>query len=139
MEIEDHTKQFEGYTGCTYEARDGKNYAVFDSIYVRDFLEKKDQYASFLGGNFGYTRITANGTEERETLLVLKDSFAHSMAPFLLQHYDLILVDLRYYKVPMLRFCEENEIDKVLMLYNMETLTEGDYLKILGAGLGKEK
>ena len=38
--------------------------------------------------------------------------------------YDLILVDLRYYKVPMLRFCEENEIDKVLMLYNMETLTE---------------
>ena len=139
MKIEDHTKQFEGYTGCTYEERDGKNYAVFDSIYVRDFLEKKDQYASFLGGYFGYSHITANGTEERETLLVLKDSFAHSMAPFLLQHYDLILVDLRYYKVPMLRFCEENEIDKVLMLYNMETLTEGDYLKILGAGLGKEK
>lgn len=139
MEIEDNTRQFEGYTGCTYEVRDGKNYAVFDSIYVREFLKEKDQYASFLGGNFGYTHITANGTGERETLLVLKDSFAHSMAPFLLQHYDLILVDLRYYKVPMLRFCEENGIDKVLMLYNMETLTEGDYLKVLGAGLGKEK
>lgn len=138
MAIEDNTRQFEGYAGCVYEERDGKNYAVFDSIYVREFLEEKDQYASFLGGNFGYTHITANGAEDRETLLVLKDSFAHSMAPYLLQHYDLILVDLRYYKVPMLRFCEENGIDTVLMLYNMETLTEGDYLKILGAGLGKE-
>lgn len=139
MAIQDNTGQFEGYAGCTYEERDGKKYAIFDSIYVREFLEKKDQYASFLGGNFGYTHITANAGENRETLLVLKDSFAHSMAPFLLQHYDLILVDLRYYKVPMLQFCEENGIGKVLMLYNMETLTEGDYLKVLGAGLSRDK
>ena len=37
----------------------------------------------------------------------------------------------------MLQFCLENDIDQVLMLYNMETLTEGDYLKVLQAGLGK--
>ena len=129
--------QFEGYAGCAYEERDGKQYAIFDGFYVRKFLEEKDQYASFLGGNFGYTHITKNGDGDRQTLLVLKDSFAHSMVPFLAQHYDLILIDLRYYKASMLQFCLENDIDQVLMLYNMETLTEGDYLKVLQAGLGK--
>lgn len=136
MEIQDSSGQFEGYEGCTYEERDGVQYAVFDSMYVREFLEEKDQYASFMGGNFGYTRITKNGDEDRETLLVLKDSFAHSMVPFLAQHYDLILIDLRYYRESMIRFCEENDIDQVLMLYNMETLTEGEYLRTLEAGLG---
>ncbi len=137
MAIQDNTMQFEGYAGCTYKERDGKQYAIFDSFYVREFLEKKDQYASFLGGNFGYTHIIKNGDGDRQTLLVLKDSFAHSMVPFLARHYDLILIDLRYYKASMLQFCLENDIDQVLMLYNMETLTEGDYLKVLQAGLGK--
>ncbi len=139
MAIQDSTMQFKDYAGCTYEERDGKQYAVFDGFYVREFLEEKDQYASFLGGNFGYTHITKKGDEDRQTLLVLKDSFAHSMVPFLAQHYDLILIDLRYYKASMLQFCQENDIDQVLMLYNMETLTEGDYLKVLRAGLDREK
>ncbi|MCI8610337.1 MAG: hypothetical protein HFE66_00270 [Clostridiales bacterium] len=139
MTIQDNTMQFEDYAGCTYEERDGKQYAIFDSFYVREFLEEKDQYASFLGGNFGYTHITKNGDDDRQTLLVLKDSFAHSMVPFLARHYDLILIDLRYYKASMLQFCLENDIDQVLMLYNMETLTEGDYLKVLQAGLGKSE
>lgn len=134
MRVIDEGHSLEG-RGCTYENIDGKDYAVFDSYFVRDFLGEKDKYASFIGGNFGYTEITKNG-EDRETLLILKDSFSHSTVQFLARHYNLIMVDLRYYKTSMLRFCKENNIDRVLMLYNMETLTEGSYLKVLNSGLG---
>lgn len=135
MRVEDSGHSLEG-RGCTYETVDGKDYAVFDSYFVRDFLSEKDKYASFIGGNFGYTEITKNG-EDRETLLVLKDSFSHSTVQFLARHYNLIMIDLRYYKTSMIRFCRENGIDNVLMLYNMETLTEGAYLQVLNSGLGK--
>lgn len=137
MKILEKTGIFEGYEGCTYVEEDGEKYAQFDSFYVREFLAEKDKYASFIGGNYGLTKITLNGGKERETLLVVKDSFSHSMVPFLARHYDLVLVDLRYYQKSMLTYCEENGIDKVLMLYNMETLTEGEYLKFLRLGLNK--
>lgn len=135
MKVLDEGKSLEG-RGCVYVEEDGGTYAVFDSYYVRTFLSEKDKYASFIGGNFGYTEITENG-EDRETLLILKDSFSHSMVQFLARHYDLIMVDLRYYKTSMIRFCEERGIERVLMLYNMETLTEGAYLKVLNSGLDK--
>jgi hypothetical protein len=35
----------------------------------------------------------------------------------------------------MLTYAEENGIDKVVLLYNMETLTEASYLRFLRAGL----
>lgn len=136
MRIKGKIDKFEGYEGCTYETgEDGKTYTVFNSYFVREFLSEKDKYASFMGGNYGYTEIR-NG-EDRETLVIFKDSFSHSMVQFLSRHYDLILIDLRYEKVPPMRFCTENNIEKVLFLYNMETLTEANYLKVLRAGLGK--
>ncbi|MBQ8474672.1 MAG: hypothetical protein IJ499_03305 [Clostridia bacterium] len=137
MKILEKTGVFEGYEGCTYVEEDGEKYAQFNSFYVREYLSEKDKYASFIGGNNGYTEITLNDGVEREKLLVVKDSFSHSMVPFLVRHYDLVLVDLRYYQKSMLSYCEENGIDNVLMLYNMETLTEGEYLKFLRLGLNK--
>lgn len=134
MKIAEPSRRFEGYEGCEYVEEDGTVYAVFNSYYVREFLEQKDKYASFIGGNFGYTEICKNG-EERETLLILKDSFSHSTVQFLARHYNLVMIDLRYYSSSVLKLCEEKGIDKVLFLYNMETLTEGSYLKVLNAGL----
>lgn len=134
MKILEPSRRFEGYEGCEYVEEDGRVYAVFDSYFVREFLSEKDKYASFIGGNFGYTEITKNG-EERETLLILKDSFSHSTVQFLSRHYNLIMIDLRYYSGSIIRLCEEKGIKNVLFLYNMETLTEGAYLKVLNSGL----
>ncbi len=134
MKIIDRAGAFAGVPGFTHVEEDGAKYAVTNGFYVEKFLNEKDKYASFIGGNNGITKIMKNTDEERETLLVVKDSFSHSMVPFLSRHYDLVLIDLRYYPSSMLRFAEENEIDKVLLLYNMETLTEADYLKYLQIG-----
>ena len=134
MKIVDKSGEFEGLEGFTRVKEDGTDYAVCNGFYVEKFLSEKDKYASFIGGNHGITKITKNTDEERETLLIVKDSFSHSMVPFLARHYDLVLVDLRYYPTSMLRYAETNEIDKVLLLYNMETLTEAAYLKYLQIG-----
>ena len=123
--------------GGRKEESDSKTYSVFDSYFVRDFLTEKDKYAAFTGGNFGYTEITKNGETDRPTLLVLKDSFANSLVQFLSRDYDLIMIDLRYYKTNITKLCSEKNIKNVLLLYNMETLTESADLTILGAGLGK--
>lgn len=123
--------------GGRKEESDSKTYSVFDSYFVRDFLTEKDKYAAFTGGNFGYTEITKNGGTDRPTLLVLKDSFANSLVQFLSRDYDLIMIDLRYYKTNITKLCSEKNIKNVLLLYNMETLTESADLTILGAGLGK--
>ena len=134
MKILEPSRRFEGYEGCEYVEEDGKVYAVFNSYFVREFLKEKDKYASFIGGNFGYTEIVRNG-EGRETIVILKDSFSHSTVQFLARHYNLIMIDLRYYSSSILRLCEEKGINKVLFLYNMETLTEGEYLRVLNSGL----
>ncbi|MBQ7836862.1 MAG: hypothetical protein IJ389_06360 [Clostridia bacterium] len=134
MKIIDKSGEFEGLEGFTHIEEDGAKYAVCNGFYVEKFLNEKDKYASFIGGNHGITKITKNTDEERETLLVVKDSFAHSLVPFLARHYDLVLVDLRYYPASMLRYAETNDIDKVLLMYNMETLTEAAYLKSLQIG-----
>ena len=72
-------------------------------FYDYSYLEKKDKYSAFIGGNNPIVRVTledkTDGEAEnrRETLLIVKDSFSHSLVPFLARHYDLILVDPRYY------------------------------------------
>lgn len=135
LKILEPSRRFEGYDRCSYIEEDGKTYAVFDGTYfVREFLSEKDKYAAFIGGNFGYTEIKEKRTD-RETVLVLKDSFSHSTVQFLARHYNLIMIDLRYYSSSVIKLCEEKGINKVLMLYNMETLTEGAYLKVLNSGL----
>lgn len=135
MKIIDKSGVFEGVDGFSYVEEDGVQFAVTKGFYVDKFLSEKDKYASFIGGNFGLTKITKDTDEERETFLIVKDSFSHSMVPFLARHYDLVLVDLRYYSSSMLTYAEENGIDKVILLYNMETLTEASYLRFLRAGL----
>jgi len=135
MKILDKGGAFKGVEGVSYIEEDGLKFAETKGFYVDKFLSEKDKYAAFIGGNFGLTKITKDTDEERETLLIVKDSFSHSLVPFLARHYDLVLVDLRYYSKSMINFAEENEIDKVLLLYNMETLTEAGYLKILRSGV----
>ena len=79
-------------------------------------------YDSFVAGvDTPVVRITKEG-EERPTLLVIKDSFAHSALPFLAREFDLITVDVRHKNFTLPTLLEEGEIDGVLVLMNEETL-----------------
>ncbi len=88
-------------------------------LYDDGFLEKKDKYAMFLGGNTPLLQIRTPISEGKR-LLLLRDSFADCLTPFLLSHYSEIhLIDLRYYKSSILDYITEHEIDQVLILYSV--------------------
>ena len=69
--------------------------------------------------------------EERETLLLAKDSFSHSLVPYLAQHYDLLLVDTRYYTGSTLKLAQENGIKKAIVLYGIDTMATAN-LRYIG-------
>lgn len=108
------------------------------SLYDRSYLEKKDKYSSFISDNRARTDITKADAENREKLLVIKDSFAMSLVPFLAEKYDIVMIDLRYYKTGTALSIVENEnIDKVLVLYNMDSLTSDPTIAMIAAGTSK--
>jgi hypothetical protein len=114
--------------------------AEYKGFYDRSYLEKKDKYSSFIGGNNARVdiyKVDDSGAriEGRPKLLLLKDSFAHSAAPFLAQSYDLILIDLRYYKDSVFKLCEEESVSAVAVLVNFDSLESSSTFGLLKMGL----
>ena len=90
-------------------------------LYVDSFLEEKDQYASFLGGNnpLYIVRNPAAATEEK--LLVVRDSYSDSLAPFLSQTFaEVHLLDLRYFKTSVAQYAADNGLDAIFVCYSVE-------------------
>ena len=90
---------------------------VSDSLYSMAALEEKDHYKIFMGGNYAKVVIDT-GADTGKSLLVVKDSFANSFLPFLVEKYDTITVlDLRYYREGVQPLAEQ--ADDVLVLYEL--------------------
>ncbi|MFJ7978067.1 DHHW family protein [Peribacillus sp. NPDC096379] len=102
------------------------------SIYDKSFLTKKDQYSYFLGGVHALMKLTtelAPQQIEQDKLLVIKDSYAHNLIPFLTNHVSEIhVIDLRYYNGSITEYLSENGINDVLFLFNTATLVEDEAL-----------
>lgn len=91
------------------------------SFYDTSKLETRDKYALFFGGNYAQIKINTL-LEEGRTLLVLKDSYANSLVPFLAPHYrTIIMVDPRYYYGNLEELIQVEGIQDVLYLYNANT------------------
>ncbi|TDQ33771.1 DHHW family protein [Aureibacillus halotolerans] len=108
---------------------------VSDSLYEPDHLRTKDKYAVFLDGNHPLVRITTDSPEDKK-ILVIKDSYANSLLPFLTEHFSEInVVDPRYYDKSLLALIEERQIDSTLFLYNMKTFFEDSSIMNITEGL----
>ena len=99
--------------------------ATFETLYDMDKLSSSEPYAVFLGGNNGKVVITNhNISEERKRthLLMIKDSYSHCLAPFLLENYETItLIDLRYAgMVSVQTLIKQYNFDDIIILYNTE-------------------
>ncbi|MDD7641951.1 MAG: DHHW family protein [bacterium] len=89
-----------------------------DSLYEMEHLETKDQYRVFTGGNQAVLEITG-GEENGKTLLVIKDSFANCMLPFLAEDVEkMVVVDLRQLNIGCDALVERFSPTEVLVLYN---------------------
>lgn len=94
------------------------------SLYDYSFLTLKDKYSVFLGGNHSLTIITNNDIVTEDELIVVKDSYANSLIPFLINHYKKIhVIDPRYYNKCISDYIKENpNIVSGLILYNINTI-----------------
>ena len=88
------------------------------TLYDVSFLKTADQYSVFTGGNQAVLEITG-GIKNGKTLLLVKDSFANSILPFLAEDYEkLVVVDLRQLNVSGDRLLEMFSPTDILILYN---------------------
>lgn len=107
----------------------GQEWSEHDGLYFREYLEKKDQYAVYLGQNQPIVTIKTNAPNESR-LLIFKDSYSHSLAPFLSLHYsEITLVDLRYLKKSFENYVDISRYDQALFCYNMKNFTEEDVIR----------
>ena len=88
------------------------------TLYDVSFLKTADQYSVFTGGNQAVLQITG-GIKNGKTLLLIKDSFANSILPFLAEDYEkLVVVDLRQLNVSGDRLLEMFSPTDILIFYN---------------------
>lgn len=88
------------------------------TLYDSSKLEEKDKYAVFLGGDHGMVdiRTTADTTQR---LLLVKDSWANCLIPFLTPYYrEIIVIDPEVYEGEFSQVMKEYKITSVLFLYN---------------------
>jgi len=102
-----------------------------DSLYDYSYLKAKDKYSVFLDGNHPLIQIKTSVKNGRK-LLILKDSYANCFVPFLASHYEEIeILDLRLANFPIQTYAKENQIDDILLLYNVQNFSAEGKLSLL--------
>lgn len=97
---------------------------VADTLYNLDYLNKRDKYSLFLDNAHPLVTITNENAAGDRVLMLIKDSYANCVVPFLAGDFAKIYVfDTRYYKEgPSYFLAENHDITDVLILYNMNTI-----------------
>lgn len=110
---------------------DGREWTSHDSLYFREYLDQKDKYATFLGQNQPIITIKTDAPGDSR-LIIFKDSYSHSLAPFLALHYsEITLVDLRYLRSSFENYVDLDRYSQALFCYNMSNFTEEDVIKFV--------
>lgn len=104
-----------------------------ESIYNYDKLDTKDKYGVYFGGNFGRIDIHTKNSSHNKSLVVIKDSFANSLIPFLIADYaHITMIDFRYYNSPISKLLMEIQPDETLVIYEISNFAQDtNFFKIL--------
>lgn len=110
-----------------YIAQVGKTEVICDGkdgqMYVLSSANEKDKYKVFFGGNYSRVDITTEAGNGK-TLLVIKDSFANSLAPFLTADFEhIIMLDLRYFRESAQSICDNEGVTDILFVNEMSSFS----------------
>lgn len=93
---------------------------VESALYDRSYLEQKDKYSSFLGGNQPLCVIKNENLVDAGKVLIVRDSYTDSLAPFLAQRFSEVhLMDFRQFHGSLSQYAKENEIDDILVIFSI--------------------
>lgn len=120
----DKIKSYQSKTKVSVSYSNG---LVTDSLFNNKALTGKDKYVYFMNGNDSLVKINTS-VKNGKNLLLLKDSYANCFMPFLVNHYENIyVIDPRYYS-SIDDVMKNDAITDVLILYNIDSLMQDEYL-----------
>lgn len=94
-----------------------------NGLYQPQHLKGEDAYRYFLDGNHGLVEITTE--QDGGHLVVLKDSFANNLIPFLTAHYEKItVIDPRYFRMDIGEWLADKNVTEVLIVAQDTTKAE---------------
>ena len=104
-------------------------------LYEMEKAETADKYSMFLYGNQGYVTIEGRG-EGR--VLVVKDSYANSLVPYLIENYaEICVIDPRSYRNSIDALMQREQFDQVLLLFSFQTYSTTNISSYLAASAGE--
>lgn len=105
---------------------------TYNTLYDISKLHEKDKYSVFLYGNNPLTIIKNKNYVNEDKLLVVKDSYANSMIPFLTADFQEIhVIDLRSFQNKVSDYAEEVGFSNILILYNLDNfMRDADIIKL---------
>ena len=111
-----------------YKYKTGENITLEDENGVSDFyksdkLNEKDKYLFFGGENKGVETVRSSVKNGRK-LLLIKDSYANSLIPFLMLNFEEITsLDLRYATASVMTPLDKPRYVENQLLYNCDAFT----------------
>lgn len=103
---------------------------VPNRLYHEEKLEIKDQYTYFLGGNQPICTIKTG--HEGPKILLVRDSYSDSLAPWLTERFsEITLIDFRYTRTSVSEFIAAHDYDCALILYGFSGFTTDRYMNLL--------
>lgn len=122
-------REHQDYHDSIYNFVDAKK--TTNTFYAFDNLKKKDAYTIFGGWNHPFYTISTP-TKSTRKLLLVKDSYANCMIPFLTQDFrKIVVVDPRYYFGDVNKIMVEEGITDVLFLYNALTFASDESMNLM--------
>jgi hypothetical protein len=105
------------YTALFYQR--GSPYYGYPMPLLAEYAQGVNGYSVFLHGDFPLIKVTTNIQNGRR-ILITKESFGNAFAPFLVNHYEQVLiVDERYLEVGLVQLVRDHGINEVLILNNI--------------------
>jgi len=113
----------------SYETSGKKTATLFE----KEKLNQKNQYEVFLGGNYDKV-IISTAEETKNTLLLLKDSYANCMIPMLTPYFSkIVVIDPRYLSDSLSEIMKEYQFTHMLFVYNVNTfIADTSLVDVLG-------
>ncbi|MCH5169961.1 MAG: hypothetical protein J1F24_01605 [Oscillospiraceae bacterium] len=94
------------------------------------------KYSCFIAGDNPYTEIKNPQITDGSSIMIVKESFANSLVPFLVENYETIyIIDYRHYKGSISEVVLEKNIDTVLYINNVSAIRNENLMNKLEATL----
>jgi len=124
-ETPDSIEVFDPFTAHSYKSLQDQIKYNDGQVLLKKWLAEEEKYAVFLGGDQAIVEIQTELKNGRR-MLVLKDSFANALVPFLVDIAEtIIVVDPRFYDGDIESIVSEYEITDLLFV-NYASITRRD-------------